>query len=121
MTHRMTDPNIGARAVWFGQVSEAASALAAAKVPEQLSGSPRSAKISGSTIGARAVWLRQVSKAASALAATQVSAQLSGPRPSKISVGSSITVTPARDVLLDSDVPLALPSRLRSRSRLTVV
>ena len=71
-------------------------------------------------IGARAVWLRQVSEAASALAAAQVTEQLSGSRgPSKISVGTSITVTPARVVLLDPDVPP--PSRLRGRSRLTVV
>ena len=79
-TDRPDDPNIDARAVWLGQVSEAASALAAAQVPEQLSGSPR---------------------------------------PPKISVGTSITVTPARVVLLDPDVPP--PSRLRGRSRLTVV
>jgi hypothetical protein len=86
-TDRPDDPNIGARAVWLGQVSEAASALAAAQVPEQLSGSPRLSKIS---VGSS-------------------------------NVGSSITVTPARDVLLDPDVPPAPPSRLRSRLGLTVV
>src|SRR6266404_7967533 len=112
---------IDARAVWLGQVSEAAGALAATQVPEQLSGGARPSKISvGSTIDARAVWLGQVSEAASALAAAQVPEQRSGsPRPSKISVGSSITVTPSRVVLLDPDVPP--PSRLRGRSRLTVV
>jgi hypothetical protein len=122
-TDHRDDPNIDARAFWLRQVSEAASALAATQVPEQLSGGPRSAKISvGSTIGARAVWLRQVSEAANALAATQVREQLSGSaRPSKISVGSSITVTPARDALLDPQTPPAPPSRLRSRLRLTVV
>ncbi len=120
-TDRPEDPNIGARAVWLRQVSEAASALAATQVPEQLSGGARPSKISvGSTIDARAVWLGQVSEAASALAAAQVPEQLSGsPRPPKISVGTSITVTPARVVLLDPDVPP--PSRLRGRSRLTVV
>ncbi len=120
-TDRPEDPNIGARAVWLRQVSEAASALAATQVPEQLSGGARPSKISvGSTTDARAVWLGQVSEAASALAAAQVPEQRSGsPRPSKISVGSSITVTPSRVVLLDPDVPP--PSRLRSRSRLTVV
>jgi hypothetical protein len=86
-TDRPDDPNIGARAVWLGQVSEAASALAAAQVPEQLSGSARLSKIS---VGSS-------------------------------NVGSSITVTPARDVLLDPDVPPAPPSRLRSRLGLTVV
>jgi hypothetical protein len=122
-TDHRDDPNIDARAFWLRQVSEAASALAATQVPEQLSGGPRSAKISvGSTIGARAVWLRQVSGAASALAATQVREQLSGSaRSAKISVGSSITVIPARDRLLDPETPPAPPSRLRSRSRLTVV
>ncbi len=120
-TDRPEDPNIGARAVWLRQVSEAASALAATQVPEQLSGGARPSKISvGSTTDARAVWLGQVSEAASALAAAQVPEQLSGsPRPPKISVGTSITVTPARVVLLDPDVPP--PSRLRGRSRLTVV
>ena len=120
-TDRPEDPNIGARAVWLRQVSEAASALAATQVPEQLSGGARPSKISvGSTTDARAVWLGQVSEAASALAAAQVPEQRSGsPRPSKISVGSSITVTPSRVVLLDPDVPP--PSRLRGRSRLTVV
>ena len=120
-TDRPEDPNIGARAVWLRQVSEAASALAAAQVTEQLSGSRGPSKVSvGSTTGARAVWLGQVSEAASALAAAQVPEQLSGsPRPPKISVGTSITVTPARVVLLDPDVPP--PSRLRGRSRLTVV
>jgi len=122
-TDRRDDPNIDARAFWLRQVSEAASALAATQVPEQLGGGPRSAKISvGSTIGLRAVWLRQVSGAASALAATQVREQLSGSaRSAKISVGSSITVIPARDRLLDPETPPAPPSRLRSRSRLTVV
>src|SRR6266404_8403361 len=122
-TDRPEDPNIGARAVWLRQGSEAASALAATQVSEQLSGSPRPSKVSvGSSTGARAVWLGQVSEAASALADAQVPEQLSGsPRPSKISVGSSITVTPARDRLLDPDVPPAPPSRLRGRSRLTVV
>jgi hypothetical protein len=86
-TDRPDDPNIGARAVWLGQVSEAASALAAAQVPEQLSGSARLSKIS---VGSS-------------------------------NVGSSITVTPVRDVLLDPDVPPAPPSRLRSRLGLTVV
>jgi hypothetical protein len=86
-TDRPDDPNIGARAVWLGQVSEAASALAAAQVPEQLSGSARLSRIS---VGSS-------------------------------NVGSSITVTPARDVLLDPDVPPAPPSRLRSRLGLTVV
>jgi hypothetical protein len=122
-TDRRDDSNIDARAFWLRQVSEAASALASTQVPEQLSGSPRSAKISvGSTIGTRAVWLRQVSKAANALAATQVREQLGGSaRSAKISVGSSITVIPARDALLDPKIPPAPPSRLQSGLRLTVV
>src|SRR5262249_33712640 len=120
-TDRPDDPNLGARAFWLRQVSEAASALAAVQVPEQLCGSPRPAKISvGSTIAARGFWLRQVSEAASALAPTQAREQLSGSaKHSKISVGSSITVIPARDALLDPEIPPAPPSG--SRSKLTLV
>jgi hypothetical protein len=72
-------------------------------------------------IGTRAVWLAQVSAAASRLAATQIPEQLSGStRLSKISIGS-ISLDPARDRLLDSDIPLAPLSRLQTRSGLVLV
>src|SRR5258707_13927213 len=92
-TDRPEDPNIGARAVWLRQVSEAASALAATQVPEQLSGGARPSKISvGSTIDGRAVWVGQVSEGASAVPASHGPGQFSGnPKRSEMLVGFSFS------------------------------
>ena len=60
-------------------------------------------------ISARAIRFGERSAAARALAAAKMADQLGGStRPSPASVGSTITVTPARDRLLDPDVPFAV-------------
>ena len=69
---------------------------------------------------AEGAWLGRVSEAASALAATRVGNQITSTPRSNISVRSTIKINPS-DRFCDLEGPLALRSRLLSRSRLAVV
>jgi hypothetical protein len=91
-TGRRDDPSAGARISLPGQVSEAASALAATEAPEQ------------------PIPILRLSDL-----------QLPSTRPSKDSIGSTITVIPAEERLSDPDVFPAPHRPVRSRPRLAMV
>jgi hypothetical protein len=91
-TGRRDDPSVGARIFLPGQVSEAASALAATEAPEQ------------------PIPIFRLSDL-----------QLPSPTPSKDSSGSTITVIPAEERLSNPDVFPAPHRPVGSRSRLAMV
>jgi hypothetical protein len=91
-TSRRDDPSAGARISLPGQVSEAASALAATEAPEQ------------------PIPILRLSDL-----------QLPSTRPSMESIGSTITVIPAEERLSDPDVFPAPHRPVRSRPRLAMV
>jgi hypothetical protein len=115
-----TELNADTQAVGLGRISEIASALSTNKIPAQFTNSNASDLVR-STIDGRGIWLAQVSEAARKVAAIQAYEPSSGSTERKPI--SCVSLVPARDCLLGSNVslPEAGPSFLRNKSPMIAV